>query len=84
MALSIPGLLCCLTQLRRCFGPQPALAPSSVLLGISITVFLLCRDHGGSRYLLLSTCGVFFLLNLAEGIDVLKGLMEEMSANPLN
>lgn len=48
VALSIPGLLCCLTQLRRCFGPQPALAPSSVLSGISTSVFLLCRDHGGS------------------------------------
>lgn len=48
------------------------------------SVFLLCRDHEGSRCLLLSACGVFFLLNLPEGIDVLKGLMAEMSVNPLN
>ena len=57
--------------------------PSSMLLGIFASMFLLCRDHGGLRYLLLSACGVFFLLNLPEGIDVLEGLME-MSANPLN
>lgn len=54
-----------------------------MLLGIFASMFLLCRDHGGLRYLLLSACGVFFLLNLPEGIDVLEGLME-MSANPLN
>lgn len=47
-------------------------------------MFLLHRDHGGSWYLLLSAYGVFFLLNLPERIDVLKGLMEEMSVNPLN
>lgn len=84
MAQSIPGLLWCFTQLRCCFGPQPAPAVPSLLLGISSGVFLLCRGCGGSWYLLLSTSGVFFLLNLPEGIDVLKGLMEEMSASPLN
>lgn len=84
MALSIPRLLWYFTQLGHCFGPQPALAPSSVLLGISPSMFLPCKDHGGSRYLLLSACGVFFLLNLPERIEFIKGLREEMSANPLN
>jgi len=47
-------------------------------------MILLCRDHREPWYLLLSDCGVFFLLNLLERIDVLEGLMEEMPANPLN
>lgn len=62
--------------------PQPPLPPSSVLWGISPSMFLLRRDHTMSRYLLLSACGVFSVLSLPEGIDVLKGLMEEMSCEP--
>lgn len=60
------------------------LASFLVLFGISHVIFLLCRDHGGSRYLLLSAHGVFVWLSLPEGMDVLERLTEEMLVIPLN
>lgn len=71
---------CCAEQHRS----DTALASFLVLFGISHVIFLLCRDHGGSRYLLLSAHGVFVWLSLPEGMDVLEGLTEEMFVIPLN